>query len=278
MINEDGVMVRVRKGSDSLPQHLEWPVRDRGSWEKVKEERLGLDIQPRLPQICESLARTYSGHDYPLGVIMDGFFNIPRELLSLTRLLMMYYDDPPLMHDVTSHFSTLFLALLEEVVTRVELDCVYFWEDLAFKNGPLISPGLFPEFLVPAYQRVTGFLRAHGIDVICVDTDGDFSLLIPLFSEGGVNGFYPFEVQAGMDVVRVRKAYPQLLIQGGIDKTKIAAGAAAIDLKLEAKLPTMLALGGYVPFCDHFVPPDVSWDSFVYYRQKVSEYVDRHRP
>jgi uroporphyrinogen decarboxylase len=81
-----------------------------------------------------------------------------------------------------------------------------------------------------------------------------------------------------MDVVRVRKAYPQLLIQGGIDKTKIAAGAAAIDLKLEAKLPTMLALGGYVPFCDHFVPPDVSWDSFVYYRQKVSEYVDRHRP
>jgi hypothetical protein len=278
LINEDGVKVRVRKGSDSLPQHLEWPVRDRTTWETVKEERLGLDIQARLPGNWEALARTYGDRDYLLGVVIDGFFNIPRELLGLTRQLMMYYDDPALMHDITTHLSSVFLPTLEEIVSRVELDFVCFWEDLAFKNGPLISPSLFSEFLVPSYKRATEFLRAHGIDVICVDTDGDFSLLIPLFQEGGVNGFYPFEVRAGTDVVPVRKAFPSLLIQGGVDKTTLASGKAAIDAELEAKLPYVLAQGGYIPFCDHFVPPDVSWDNFVYYRQKVRQYVERYRP
>jgi uroporphyrinogen decarboxylase len=278
MINEDGVKVRVRKGRDSLPQHLEWPVRDRRSWEKVKEERLGLHTKARLPETWDALALTYRDRNYPLGVIIDGFFNIPRELLGLTRQLMMYYDDPALMHDITSHLSTVFLATLEEIVSRVELGFVCFWEDLVFKNGPLISPSLFGEFLVPTYRRVTEFLRARGIDVICVDTDGDFSLLIPLFQEGGVNGFYPFEVRAGMEVVQVRKAFPSLMIQGGVDKTRIASGKPAIDAELEAKLPFVLAHGGYIPFCDHMVPPDVSWDNFVYYRKKVREYVERYAP
>jgi hypothetical protein len=37
---------------------------------------------------------------------------------------------------------------------------------MAFKNGPLISPAMFRQFLVPAYRRVTGLLRDFGIDAI----------------------------------------------------------------------------------------------------------------
>jgi uroporphyrinogen decarboxylase len=40
--------------------------------------------------------------------------------------------------------------------------------------------------------------------VVLLDTDGDCTKLIPGFLEGGVTGLYPFEVQAGMDVRRVR--------------------------------------------------------------------------
>ena len=76
----------------------------------------------------------------------------------------------------------------------------------------------------------------------------------------------------------VRKQYPHLLIQGGLDKTKVARGREAIDAELEAKLPFMLSQGGYIPHIDHTVPPDVSWDNFRYYWEKVREYVERYQP
>ncbi len=277
LINRDGVKVRVRKNSDSLPQHLDWPVHDRRSWERVKDEHFRMEVRSRLPPRWESLACTYRTRDYPLGVILYGFFGIPRELLGVTRQLMMYYDDPALMHDINGHLLGLFLAMLEELLAAVELDYVYVWEDLAFKNGPLISPQLFAEFMVPYYSSLCSFLRARNVDVICVDTDGDFQALIPGFVQGGITGFFPFEVQAGVDVVEVRKQYPSLQIQGGLDKIKLAAGPSAIDAELSAKLPYMLQRGGYVPFCDHLVPPDVSWDNFCYYRQRVKEYAERYR-
>jgi uroporphyrinogen decarboxylase len=278
MINKDGVKARARKDSGSPPQSLGWPVYDRASWEQIKEERLGPDIMARFPAHWEALAPTYHHRDYPLGVIMDGFFAMPRELLGVERQLMMYYDDPGLMHDINDHLANVWLAMLEEVVSKVDVDFVYIGEDMAFKNGPLISPRMFEEFMVPAYQRVTGFLKAHGVDIILVDTDGDFRLLIPGFLKAGVTGLYPFEVQAGMDIVEVRKQYPHLLIQGGLDKLKVARGKQAIDAELEAKLPFMLSQGGYIPYCDHLVHPGVSWENFRYYRERVRQYVERYQP
>lgn len=278
IINTDGVKARIRKAGDSLPQYLSWPVQDRASWEQIKAERFGSDILARFPDRWNTIARAFHERDYPLGVVMDGFFATPRELLGVQHQLTMYYDEPELMHDINIHLCNLWLAMLEELLTTVDLDFCYVWEDMSFKNGPLVSPRMFNEFIVPYYKRLTGYLRAHGIDIILVDTDGRCSSLIPGFIEGGVSGLYPFEVQAGMDIAEVRRKYPQLLILGGLDKNKVALGREAIDVELETKLPFMLAQGRYIPFCDHLVPPDVSWEHFAYYRQRVREYVARYQP
>jgi len=278
LVNVDGVKIRVKKASDSLPQELAWPVRDRPTWEQLKRERFGMQVLPRFPDRWQTVAATYRDHDYPVGLSMDGFFSMPRELLGVQNQLMMYYDDPQLMHDINDHLCTLWLAMLEEAVSKVNLDFVYFWEDMAFKNGPLMSPKAFKEFVVPYYKRITSFLHAHGIEITFVDTDGDCWLLIPGFLEAGVTGLYPFEVQAGMDIVEVRKKFPQLNIQGGLNKLQVAQGRDAIDAELSAKLPTMLSQGGYIPYIDHMVPPEISWDDFCYYRNRVREYVERYCP
>jgi len=277
LINKEGITIRERKARDSIPQHLDWPVCDRATWEKVKEERFGLNVTARFPNGWEALSGTYRDLDCPVGIVMDGFFSMPRELMGLVRQLTMYHDDPKLMHDINERLVTVWLAVLEELVSKVKLDFVYCWEDMSFKNGPLLSPRMFNEFQVPYYSRVTGFLRAHGVDIVFVDTDGDCRQLIPGFLKAGVRGLYPFEVQAGMDIVEIRKQYPELLIQGGLDKNKVAEGKEAIDLELESKLPFMLAHGGYIPYCDHLVPPTVSWANFQYYREKVRQYIERYQ-
>ena len=50
---------------------------------------------------------------------------------------------------------------------------------------------------------------------------------------------------------------------GGVDKRALAAGCQAIDAEI-AHLRPLLQEGGYVAWCDHFVPPDVSLDDYLY--------------
>ena len=70
--------------------------------------------------------------------------------------------------------------------------------------GPLISPAMVEEFMMPCYDRIVAFARAHGVRLVSVDTDGDCSELVPLMMKHGINMFFPFEVQAGT----LKKAEP----------------------------------------------------------------------
>ena len=116
-------------------------------------------------------------------------------------------------------------------------------------------------------------LRDHRVKILLVDTDGYNWKLIPLFFEGGVTGMGPMEVAAGIDVVDVRKAFPRFQIIGGIDKRIMADGNGVIDAELQRKVPPLVKVGGYIPCCDHSVPPDVSWENFRHYRQRLTELV-----
>ena len=174
------------------------------------------------------------------------------------------------MHDVLAHLTELWLGLFEETLSQTDVDLAYFWEDMSYKSGSMVSPRVFREFLLPVYQRINGFFGEHGIDTVLLDTDGNVWGLIPLFLEGGVTGLYPFEVRGGMDVAEVRKAYPRLQMMGGIDKNALVEGPKAIDAELARVAPVILS-GGYVPAVDHYVHPAVPWDHFLYYRERLAE-------
>ncbi|MBC7237749.1 MAG: hypothetical protein H5T69_18055 [Chloroflexi bacterium] len=268
----DGSVVLVRKDSASLPHVLEWPVKDRASWEQLKEERLRIDISGRLSPEWPQQVEEYKNRDWPLviGGPFLGVFSSLRSLFGFEHLMYTFFDDPDLVRDVLSHLTALWIGLFEEVLAQTDVDYAYFWEDMSYKSGSMVSPRIFREFLMPVYKRLTGFFRSKGIDIVLLDTDGDVWGLIPLFLEGGVTGLYPFEVRAGMDVAEVRKRYPRLQMLGGIDKNALVEGPEAIDREL-ARVAPVIKSGGYVPGIDHYVQPNVPWEHFKYYRQRLAE-------
>jgi uroporphyrinogen decarboxylase len=270
----NGVVERRRKDGGSVPHTLSWPVSTRDDWEKLKAERFQIRIEERLPANWNELVREYKTRDYPLSIASGtcGFFGAPRTLMGDVNLFYAYYDQPDLLHDMLDFLTDFWIEIYGKALEDVgEVESAEFWEDMCYKNGPMISPAIFREFMMPYYKRLIGFLRDNGVRNFCVDTDGDCSSLIPLFLECGMTGMLPFEVQAGMDIVKVRRQYPQLQIYGGIDKLAIAEGKQAIDAELEYKLPPLLQQGGYIPFADHLVHPDISWENFQYYRKRVME-------
>jgi hypothetical protein len=271
--DEQGVVKRDRKDKGSLPDYVSWPVMNRQDWETLKAERLQPSLEGRLPADWPQLVASYKNRTAPLGIGGSvGFYGTPRYLLGDERILTTYYDDPELMHDMVDYLADFWVSIYDAVLTQTGgADIAYIWEDMSYKSGPLISPAMFREFMLPAYQKLTSLFRDHGIKVIIVDTDGNCWKLIPLMVEGGATGLYPFEVNAGMNVVEVRKQFPKLHMAGGIDKTAVAAGKTSIDLELKAKIPFMSRQGGYIPCIDHYVSADISWDNFRYYREKLKE-------
>ncbi len=277
--NENGMIEKRFKDRSSLSAYIEGPVKTRDDWEKLKAERLQPKLEGRLPKNWEEMKVGYKNRTFPLALTGgQGLFGTPRFLFGEVQVLMAYYDHPDLMLQIVNDLVDFWIALYDQILDQVDVDLAFLWEDICFNNGPLISPATFKRFILPGYKKLTGFLRERGVNNIIVDSDGDVWKLLPLFIDGGISGMYPFEVAAGMDITAVREAYPRLQILGGIAKSALISGQPAIDAELEAKVPWMLQQGGYIPYMDHLVPPDVSWNNFCEYRTRLNEMIERSFP
>jgi hypothetical protein len=277
-VDIDGITRRYQKREGVIPIAMSWPIVDWASWLQIKDERMRLDeVSDRFPDHWPELLQAYRARDYPLalGGYPLGFFGTLVHLMGYLNLFYGYYDQPDLVKDILNHLTQLWIAIWEEVMAQVEIDCVHIWEDISAAKGSMVSPAIFQEFLSPYYRRITDFLRGKGVDIILVDTDGNCEVLIPLLLEAGVTGLYPMEVSAGMDVLKARQQYPRLQMMGGVPKSDIALGRGRIDAFLE-DVATLLRSGGYIPFGDHLIPPQVSWEDFKYYRHQLNHLIDTH--
>ena len=276
--NQWGGIKRNLKGSSFMPLTVSGAVKDRVSWDAF-QGRLEPNTPGRLPdnwyEICEKAKESnepvYTG-DLPIG-----FFGSPWYLLGFERQIEIFYRDPDLMHDILDTLCDLWIALYTKVQLDVAIDYFFIWEDMCFKGGPLISPALFREFLLPRYKRLTRALKEAGVKLIFVDSDGDFRKLIPLWIEGGVDITFPWETQFGLDITEQRLKHPKLGMIGGIDKHVFIYGRTAVDRELE-KVPFMLQNGRYIPAVDHEVPYDVSWDTYCYFCKRLRELVWKYPP
>lgn len=268
----DGVTVRRRKDELSMPQWLEFPVKSRRDFDALLE-RLDPHAPGRYPADWDARVEGWKTRDHFLtpGAVQVSFFGWPRSLMGVENLLLAYHDDPELLHAICRHHLDFLRTILERELQEVDFDFAFIWEDMAYNSGPLIGPAMVREFMLPYYRELFDFLRAHGIRYIVLDSDGDITELIPLFTEVGVDGLLPFEVAAGMDVRVVREHHPRLRILGGIDKRALARGPDALDAELETKLPVMFASGGYLPSVDHHIPPDVPLAHFQHYLTRCRE-------
>jgi uroporphyrinogen decarboxylase len=189
--------------------------------------------------------------------------------MGIENLSVTLYDDPELIREMVGHWAELCARQIERLPADIPVDQVQWWEDMASKNGPLVSPAQFRQFFLPGYRRVMDAARARGCALSMVDCDGSPAELVPCWLEVGVNVMFPLEVQAGADPLRWRKELgPSLLLRGGLDKEAVARGPRAITEELRRVRP-LVELGGYVPHLDHLVPPTVPYVNYLeYLRQK----------
>ena len=276
-IDLDGVKRRFQKKEGTIPTFMDSNIKNWNDWSKVKEERLSLNnICKRFPNNWGDLIKIYKNRDYPLyfGGYPLGLFGTLAHILGYERLFLFYYDQPDLIKDMLNTFTEIWISVWEEVLAVTSVDAIHIWEDISMGKSSMVSPAIIKEFMVPHYKRITDFLKGKNVNIIMLDTDGDCNELIPIFLDAGINCLYPMEASAGMDVLAVRRRYPNLAIMGGVPKSKIALGKDQIDKMLEP-IEILIKEGGYIPCADHSIPPEVSWQNYKYYREKLNNMIDK---
>ncbi len=266
VVDDKGVTQLVTLDHDTIPAYLDYPVKDREDWERIK-----FRFAPDAPgRIAPEGPRVPAG-DYvvQLGWYPYGLFGTARDLMGVERLLLTFYDDPDLIEDIMTTLTDLWLAVYEQVCRTVRVDCIHMWEDMSGCHGPLISPAMIDAFMAPQYKRIRRFCDAHNIPIFSLDTDGDCSRLLPSLIEAGVNLVYPFEVAAGSDLAAIKRQYPtQFCAMGGIDKREVAKGREAIDRELERIRPA-LDYPAVIPALDHLFHPEISFSDFLYFNERL---------
>ena len=268
-----GIKRRDFKHHQSMSEFIAFPVKTRDDWECFKHERLDPDDLRRLEDDWRDVARqcVEDGVGTKIGYFPDvGIYGTLRWLLGDEECLVAFYTMPDLVHDVMNHMTDVYLTVFEKVACEVRIDVVHLWEDFCGKQGPLISPAHWDEFIGPCYRRIKTFADDHDIPVFSVDTDGNPDLVIPVMMDAGMNYLFPFEVAAGCDVNVMGEKYPTLAMSGGIDKRALARGPEAIDAELDRIMPAVRR-GRYIPDLDHLVPDDVSWSNYCYFAEGLKK-------
>jgi len=256
----------------AMPQWVQYPLRSRQDWQDYRQRLLG-HVPEHYQQGLAEFAAQERTRDYPLGMWLGGTYGHMRNWWGVEGISALFYDDPSLIEEMVECLTVLSLQALETVLSSgIELDWVMFWEDMAYKTATLLSPAMYRRFCMPFYQTVMDAVRAAGVPVAMIDSDGNISELIPLWLDVGVSVMHPMEVAAGMDVAAIRRQYGRRVgFFGGIDKRVLATTPEQIRHAVEPILRHCFADGGFIPACDHGIPPDVSLANYRYYRDLVRE-------
>ncbi len=265
--NREGVLAEVpTDGHDSIPHFIKSSIETPDDWARVKAERLNVDDPVRIIDV-EAIKELHpEDRDYPLGVGCGSMIGKVRNLLTFEGLAYAVYDYPEMVEDMVETCCVLVEQSLDQLLgCGLQFDLATGWEDICFKNGPIVSPDFFRDVVMPRYKRIRKRLDEHGIDIWYTDCDGDVRPILPYLLEGGINCLFPFEVNsAGHPCAILDEFGPELRIMGGVDKMQLGAGRDAIKQCLESLAP-LVDRGGYIPFCDHRCPPNVAPEDYLYY-------------
>ncbi len=289
-LDYDGAIVRRRKEGDmSIPQFLEYPVKDKKSWDEYKKRldphspgrwpggwEIMTDDKMDWPIRKELEGKHFKDRDFPLGMLLFSLYGNLRQYMGLENLSLAIYDNISLIEEMMDWQVHMAEEMLKKVLdSGVTLEWVWIWEDMAYKGGSLVDPSFVKKYMVPRYKKITETLIDNGVDALILDCDGNCKELLPHWIECGINGLFPFERAAGMDPIKLRKEYGKdLIIIGGVDKKALARGKNEIDQELEM-VKVLLEGSGYFPNCDHHLAPDIPYENIVYFineLRKLSDY------
>ncbi len=264
--DEDGNTCEIITGHSTMPRYIRFGLQTREDWERLKTERLDPSTPARIGNIGKTLLEA-DRTGLPVFFHAGSLYGWLRNWMGVEGLSVALMTEREWVEEMMEHLTRLTLSTINRIPPEIHVDLAWWWEDMCYNRGPLMSPALFNELLVPRYRRITDRLRERGVTLNVLDCDGRIHELVPGWLEGGINCMFPLEA-AHTDAFRLREDFgDRVLLLGGVDKRALIAGREQIDREIQRLIP-LVKRGRFIPCVDHRVPADVTFANYLYYLEK----------
>ena len=269
----NGALLRRHKLHDTTPEHVDFAVRDRSTWEDLVKPRLRPDrrrIDFASYRAAKEAARKADRFFCWSGV---NVFELMHPVCGHENMLVGMALDPDWVRDMAQTYASLSLALQEELFSAEGApDGIWYYEDMGFKERPFFSPAMYREIIQPSHIATIAYAKSRGLPVI-MHSCGFVEPLVPGMIESGIDCLQVIEVKAGMDLLRLHRNFgDRLSLMGGIDVRAVYTNdRAVIDAELEAKVPIAKRGFGFCLHSDHSIPRTVEYETYRYFIEKGLE-------
>ena len=187
------------------------------------------------------------------------------------RTMELTKDEPGFVAEILRLQGELSADLSQRLLGKISVDAALFSEPIGGNHGPLISPRMYRDLVLPSYQPVLEVLKQYGVEIVIARTYANPRPLIPLFLEAGINCLWAVEPPETIDYCQLRREFGKdLRLIGGIDTDALRCGRKAISSAVRHLEPLVLE-GGIIPLLDGRVRDDVSYADYLFYRKLLLE-------
>ena len=273
--NSHGLIERIKPGVASIPSEDDYLLKNREAFETLYKPKMQFSPKRVDLEYFKSFNETRP-MDVPVGLHLGSVLGEIRNMTSVLGMSYLLYDeDEELFADIVDTYADMQYECTKAILeTGAKFDFAHYWEDICFKNGPLLSPDMFHELCAKHYKKRNDLCHAYGIDIISLDCDGVTEKLLPTWFETGVNTMFPIEIGVwGDQFAPARAKYGKGMLGVGVmDKTVLRQDNAAVDAEIE-RLKPIIALGGFLPCPDHRLMPGTKFELVQYYAEEIKNFV-----
>jgi len=260
-----GRLVKKWKSSTATPVNLRYGIADISEARSYMSRYSEIVNETADEQQFEEYKKSTERGDFVAVSPMEPAWFIIEYLLGFEEGLPAFMTDPDEIAQIMRRLMDYSLKHIKWLIEEkaMKLDALWFFSDLCYRNGMLLSPRIYRELIMPIHREYKRFCDEHGL-FFMLHCDGDVREFVPLVVESGFDAIQPLEARAGNDVRELKGLYgDKITFFGNINADVIANGTKdQIRDEVVSKVNAAKQGGGYIYHIDHSVPPTVSLENY----------------
>lgn len=205
----------------------------------------------------------FKGKKAIVSFLRDGWSEA-RDLHGYTQTLIDLIDNPKLIKGIIEK-AVDYYSELGKISAKMGADIAFSGDDIAGKNGLLMSPAKFKEIIYPALKRLYKNWHSYGLYVI-KHSDGNLYSIMDLLIDTGLDCLHPIDPIAGMSLEKVKKEYGnKICIMGNVNCAGNLVFGTKEDVIEEVRNCIKIAApgGGYILSSSNSIPKSVKSENYI---------------
>jgi len=255
------VQYQTRFGMGSYTEMIEHPLEDETKVDAYKPP------DPKDPDLyleAEQLIRDFKGEYWIVGCAVTTIFETAWALRGYENLLMDFAINPDLVEKILD-IPYKYNFEVAKKMTELDVDMIWFGDDVGAQNAMLMSPQTWREFFKPRMASLFSKIKEMNPNLkIAYHSDGYIVPIIPDLIEIGLDVLNPIQPKS-MDPEKLKQEFgDKLSFWGAIDEQYTLPFGKPEDVKKEilTLLKTMGKKGGLILAPTHNVQLDTPMENF----------------